>query len=103
MPFAGYCSTQLQLVHVYGFLLVDLSVHKYTTERAECNFILLTEKKTIVGQALVCTYVTSCNFYTEYKNTCMDRHKCQVVACMSSHMQCELMNCYVVYWQINLI
>jgi len=28
----------------------------------------------------------------------MGRHKCEVIACLSSQTQCELMNCYIVYW-----
>jgi len=31
------------------------------------------------------------------------RHKCEVIACLSSQTQCELMNCVLNLWQINLI
>jgi len=32
----------------------------------------------------------------------MGRHKYEVIACLSSQTQCELMNCYIVYWTYGI-
>jgi len=55
----------------------------------------------IVGSIII---IIICYFLFLLRLVLMGRHKCEVTAYLSSQMQCELVNCYTVYFmRINLI